>query len=407
MTRETQPFNALKISDRIYWVGAIDWALRDFHGYSTNRGSTYNSYLILADKITLIDTVKKPFKDEFLSRIKSVVDPGDIDYVISGHAEMDHSGCLPEIIEIAKPEKVFASTKGVKALGEHFHTAYEITPVKDGETMSLGNMTLRFIETPMLHWPESMFTYLADEQVLFSQDAFGMHLASSEMFDDLIAEDVLRYEASKYYANILLLYSPLVTKLLENVKGLGLPIRTIAAAHGPVWRKDLKRILDWYSKWAAQSFTNKAVIVYDTMWGSTALMARAIGDGLASEGVSVKTLPLGASDRSEVALELLDAGAFLVGTSTLNNQMLPRIADVLTYLKGLRPQNLIGVAFGSFGWGGEAVKQVSDILKEMKVEVIGEGIKARFVPDNEALMKCHEFGAQMARELEARCNIKT
>ncbi len=273
-------YSAIKISDHVYWVGAIDWTIRDFHGYTTPRGSTYNAYLIMAEKITLIDTVKAPFKDEMLARIKSVVDPSQIKYIISNHSEMDHSGCLAEVIDLIKPEKVFASALGIKALKDIFHDEHEITAVKEGESLSLGDMELNFMETRMIHWPDSMFSYLAQDQVLFSQDAFGLHLASLERFDDEIPAATLEYEAATYYANIVLPYSPVVLKALEKVKAKGWEIKYFAPDHGPVWRKDLGIIVELYQKWAAQKPTAKAVVVYATMWHSTEKMARAVAAGI-------------------------------------------------------------------------------------------------------------------------------
>jgi flavorubredoxin len=400
----SQSFKAVKVSNHVSWVGAIDWTIRDFHGYSTERGSTYNAYLVLADEVTLIDTVKAPFKEELLSRISSVIDPKEIRYIVSNHSEMDHSGCLPEIIDIIKPEKVFASPMGVKALSEHFHMAREIVPVKEGESISLGNANLSFMETRMLHWPDSMFTYLAEDRLLFSQDAFGMHLASSERFADEIESWVLEYEGTKYYANILLPFSPLVTKLLEKVRGLNIAIDTIAPDHGPIWRKDIRKILEFYEKWAAQKPKNKAVIVYDTMWQSTAKLAQAIGEGLASSGASVKLMSLKSNGRSDVAKELLDAGALLVGSPTINGGMFPSVADLLTYLAGLKPKNLIGAVFGSYGWSGEAVERIKDSMTGMKVELVGDPVKVKYVPDNDALAECYSLGVQVARRLKEVVN---
>ena len=396
------PFKAAKVTDRVYWVGAIDWSIRDFHGYSTSRGTTYNAYLILTDKVTLIDTVKAPFRDEMLSRIASLIDPGKIELIISNHSEMDHSGCLPDVIEAVKPEKVFASIMGVKTLSEHFHSGLEIAALKDGDTLSLGDASLSFMETRMLHWPDSMIAYLAEDQLLFSQDAFGMHLASSERFADEIDEEILTWEAAKYYANILLPFSPLVTKLLERVRSLGITIEIIAPDHGPIWREGAGRMPELYSTWAVQKPTRKAVVTYDTMWQSTALMARAICEGLVTGGATARLLPLASSHRSDVATEILDAGALLVGSPTMNNNLFPPVADVLTYLKGLRPRNLIGAAFGSHGWSGEGVRQVVEYLSGMKVEVMGE-VKAKYVPDEEVLSQCFSLGKLVAKRLAEAC----
>ena len=400
----SQAFEAVKVTDSVYWVGALDWSMRDFHGYLTSRGTTYNAYLILAEKITLIDTVKAPFVDEMLARIAAVVDPSDMSYIISNHAEMDHSSGLPAAIEAVQPETVFASQKGVEALGEHYHLDRDIEAVKNGGSQSLGDMGLSFVETRMLHWPDSMFSYLDEGGVLFSQDAFGMHLATSERFADEIADDVLEYEAAKYYGNILLPLSALVTKLLQQVPDLGLDIKIIAPDHGPIWRQNIDRILQLYGHWAQQQPTRKAVVVYDTMWQSTARMARAIGEGLQAGGATPRLMQLRASHRSEVATEILDAGALLVGSPTMNSNLFPTVADVLTYLKGLKPRNLVGAAFGSYGWSGEAVGQIEEMLTEMRVDLVAEGLRVKYVPDDQALRECYELGRQVGQRLHQMCS---
>ena len=392
-------YSAVKVSDHVYWVGAIDWTIRDFHGYTTPHGSTYNAYLVMADEITLIDTVKAPFMDEMLARIKSVVDPAKIKYIISNHSEMDHSGCLPQVIDLIKPKKVFASVIGTKTLKELFHDQREITPVKDGEILSLGNMELTFMETRMIHWPDSMFTYLAKDQLLFSQDAFGMHWATLERFADELPAANLEYEAATYYANIVLPYSPIVLKALDKVMATGWKIKIIAPDHGPIWRKDLGGIIELYKKWASQKHTAKAVVVYATMWHSTEKMARAISEAIAGAGIQVKLLSMNETHRSEVVYEVLNAGALIVGSPTLNNNILPQMADVMTYLKGLKPANLIGAAFGSYGWSGESVKDLEGLLKEMKVEIVAEAVSVKNVPDSSVLEKCAELGKTIAAEL--------
>lgn len=399
-------YSAVKVSDNVYWVGAIDWTIRDFHGYTTPHGSTYNAYLVMADDIALIDTVKKPFMDEMLARIKSVVDPSKIKYIISNHSEMDHSGCLPDMIGLIKPQTVFASPVGVKTLKELFHTEQEIIEVVDGGTLNLGNMELTFMETRMIHWPDSMFTYLDKDELLFSQDAFGMHLATLERFADEIPPATLEYEGATYYANIILPYSPIVLKALDKLAKSGLKIKIIAPDHGPVWRKDLDWIIDLYKKWASQKPTTKAVVVYATMWHSTEKMAEAVSEALAQAGIRVKLISMNETHRSEVVYEVLDAGALIVGSPTLNNNILPQMADVMTYLKGLRPVNKIGAAFGSYGWSGESVKHLEAILREMKVEIITESVSVKHVPDSDVLEKCHELGKAVAAELLKRTAAK-
>jgi flavorubredoxin len=392
-------YKAVRISDHVYWVGAIDWHIRDFHGYATQHGSTYNAYLIVADKITLMDTVRAPFREELLSRISSVVNPGDIDYIVSHHAEMDHSGSLPRIIEEIRPANVYASVMGAKALKEHFGLE-GVIPLKSGDTLDLGNMRLSFMETRMLHWPDSMFSYLEKDGVLFSQDAFGMHLASAERFVDEIDDSILDYEAATYYANILMPFSQQVLKLLDDVKKSGLDIRTIAPDHGPVRRGEIDTILKSYEQWARQAPTNKAIVLYDTMWHSTEMMARAIEEGLLEEGARVKVISMHASLRSDAAYEILDAGALVAGSPTLNNNIFPTMADVLTYLKGLRPQNLVGAAFGSYGWSGEAAGHTHDILAGMKVDPVAEPLRVKYVPGGDDLKHCVDLGRTVAHKLK-------
>jgi flavorubredoxin len=398
-------YSAIKVSDHVYWVGAIDWTIRDFHGYRTPHGSAYNAYLVMADKITLIDTVKGPFRAEMMARIESVVDPSQIKYIISNHSEMDHSGCLPEVINIIKPEKVFASAMGVKTLQELFHDDCGIIPVKDGEILSLGNMDLTFMETRMIHWPDSMFTYLAEDGLLFSQDAFGMHLASLERFADEFPASTLRYEAATYYANIVLPYSPFVLKALDRVLSSGWKIKICAPDHGPIWRRDLGFIINLYKEWALQKPSAKAVVVYATMWHSTEKMARAVSEALAREGISVKLLSMNDAHRSEVLYEVLEAGALVVGSPTLNNNILPQMADVMTYLKGLKPAGLIGASFGSYGWSGESVRDLEAMLKEMKVEIVADAVAVKHVPDGAALEKCHNLGKTIARQLLRKVDV--
>ncbi len=392
-------YRAIKVTDKVYWVGAVDWGVRDFHGYLTKRGTTYNAYLVMGKKITLIDTVKKEFKSEMMGRIASVVDPSKIDYIVSNHAEMDHSGALPEVITEINPEKVFTSKRGKRALDAHFPQGLNLTPVKSSDTLDLGGLTISFIETPMLHWPDSMFSYLVEEKLLFSQDAFGMHLATSERFSDEVPKFVIDEESAKYYANIILPYSPVVIKLIDKIKTEGPEIKIIAPDHGPIWRENCMDIVSKYSDWAEMKPAKKAVIIYDTMWGCTGTMARIVGEGIVSEGISTKLMPLSGSHRSDVAYEMLVAGAMVLGGPTINNQLFPTMADIISYLKGLKPKNLVGGAFGSFGWSGESVKFLKAALEEMEVNIVGE-VKTNYSPDDECLKACFELGRNIALKLK-------
>jgi len=392
---------AIKITESIYWVGAIDWNVRNFHGYKTNKGTTYNAYLILADKVTLVDCVKKGFKTEMLSRVSSVIDPQKIDYIISNHAEPDHSGTLPNVIREVNPEKVFASKMGVKALNMHYDLGDILEAVNDGATLDLGGKTVTFMETRMLHWPDSMFTYVNEDKLLFTQDAFGMHLASSERFDDELPWELLKRESSSYYANIIALYSPHVARLIKKIKDSGLDIAYIAPDHGPVWRnlENMVKIMNSYKRWSSREFEQKAVIVYDTMWRSTERMSRFIEDGLRDGGVTVKSMCMSACGRSEVADEMIDAAAIIVGSPTLNNNIFPTIADVLTYLKGLKFSTPYSAAFGSYGWSGESIGQVKNHLAEMNTELVSE-VKAQYVPNKENREACYQLGLQVAEKIK-------
>ena len=396
-------FKAVKITDKVWWVGAIDWNLAEFHGYRTHRGSTYNAYLIMSEKPTLIDTVKAPFKQEMYERIASVIDPKEIKIIVSNHAEPDHSGALPDVIRELQPEIVYASVAGVRILDAQFHIGSQLTAVKTGDSIDLGGMTLSFIETKMLHWPDSMFSYLKEEKILFSQDAFGMHFATDKLFVDENDRHVVEEEMRTYYANILLLYSPQVLKLLEVFPTLGLDVKYIAGDHGPLWRGDDVAVpLALYREFAEQKPQARAVIVMDTMWGATDRMARSIADGIRSTGAGVTLCSMHSKSRSDVAAALLGAGALIAGAPTLNNMVYPSISDVLCYLKGLRPKNLIGCAFGSFGWSGEAPAQIDECLKNMGVEVTEEPLKLKFASSEEDFRKCFELGEKIGKTLLER-----
>ena len=396
-------FKAVKITDKVWWVGAIDWNLKEFHGYHTHRGTTYNAYLVLGEKPTLIDTVKAPFKEEMYSRIASVMDPSKIEIIVSNHAEPDHSGALADAIADLQPEKVYASVAGVRILDAQFHIGEKLTAVKTGDSIDLGGLSLSFVETKMLHWPDSMFSYLKEEKILFTQDGFGMHLATDRLFIDENPWDVVEEEMRKYYANILLLYSPQVLKLLEVFPSLNLDVQYIATDHGPVWRgADVGKPLELYRKFAEQKPEPRAVVVYDTMWGATDKMGRAIADGIRSTGAGVTVCCMHSRFRSDVATAVMGAGALVVGSPTINNMLFPSVADVLCYLKGLRPKNLIGATFGSFGWSGEAAVQAAEILKSMNAEMPEEPLKLKFASSQEDFQKCFDFGVRIGRLLLER-----
>ena len=391
----------IEVLKDIYWVGAVDWNIRDFHGYSVNKGSSYNAFLAKDDKVTLFDTVKRGFKNDLIGNIRQIIDPAKIDYLIVNHAEMDHSGLVAEIADLVQPEVIICSEMGKKNLLAHFHKEeWPYEAVRTGDSVSLGKRSVQFIETRMLHWPDSMFSYIPEDRLLISSDAFGQHLASSERFDDEVELSMLLGHAAKYYANIILPYSALVQKLLAQVREIGLKIDMIAPDHGLIWRKNPQKILEQYDVWSQQKSKVKALVIYDTMWHSTEMMAKAIVEGLVSQGVSAQLFDLSSNHRSDIITEVLDAGALIIGSSTLNNGMLPRMADLLHYMKGLRPAKKIGVAFGSYGWSGEAVKLITTALEEMKFEVLDPGIKVQYVPQDDDLKRCVDLGRKVARSLK-------
>jgi len=387
-----------ELAKGVHWVGAVDWDIRDFHGYSTYKGTTYNAFLVVDEKITLFDTVKHSHKEELLRNIKKIVDPEKIDYIVVNHVEMDHSGSLPDLVDLIKPEKLFCSPMGKKAILDHFHQEdWPFEVVKSGDEISLGKRTVQFIETRMLHWPDSMFSFLKEDGILFSSDAFGQHFASSERFDDEVDLSVVMKESAKYYANILYLYAPLIQKLLTSDAVKNLDIKMIAPDHGVIWRTHQSKILAAYDKWSKNESDKKALVIFDSMWHSTEEMAHAVSDGLVEAGVSTNMVNLQVHHRSDVMTQVLGAKAVVLGSSTLNNGLLPRMAGFLMYMRGLKPTNKLGATFGSFGWSGEAVGLMNKALEEMKIDLIEDGLKIKYVPDEEKLEECREMGRRIGK----------
>jgi flavorubredoxin len=388
----------VELKNNIYWVGVIDWNIRTFHGYDTPAGSTYNAYLIVDDKVALIDTVKAPFFDEMVERVEEIVPFDKIDYLISNHVEMDHSGSLPLAKELAKNATIISTERGKKGLTRYYKKEWAFETVKTGDTLDLGKRKVTFVEVPMVHWPDSMVTYSPSDKVLFSNDAFGQHLATSKRFDDEVGWEIIYPEAATYFANIVMHLAAPVLKALDTAKDLELDM--IAPSHGVIWRKDIGKIVKTYYSWAKFEAKEKVLIIYDTMWGSTEKMAKAILEGIREEGVEVKLLNITQTGRTEIMKEVLDAKALIVGSPTLNNGMYPTVADFLCYLKGLRPQGKIGAAFGSYGWGGGATKAIIDELKATGVEIIEPEIKYPYLPDKEELEKCKELGKRVASKVK-------
>jgi flavorubredoxin len=388
-----------KLAEGVYWVGVVDWALRQFHGHelSTHRGSSYNSYLIMDDKTVLVDTVWEPFQDELIENIREVVDPARIDIVVANHAEVDHSGSLPAVMREAPGATLVVSPRGKESVEGHFHKPWNFKTVKTGDQINIGHSNLIFVEAPMLHWPDSMFTYLSGKNILMPNDAFGQHYATAFRFNDQVNQEELYEEALKYYANILTPFSSLVTKKIDEVMSLNLAVEMIAPSHGVIWRKDPLQIVKKYQHWARQEPEKSAVILYDTMWNGTRRMAEAIGEGLAAESVPCKLFHMGVADRNDVITEVFKSKAIIVGSPTFNQGILPTISPILEDLKGLRFQNKVGAAFGSYGWSGEGVKIIEEHLGRSKIPLISEGVQAKWQPKPDDLAKCRELGQKVAR----------
>ena len=379
---------AVKIANDIYWVGAIDWSMREFHGYETSCGSTYNAYLIIDEKITLIDTVKAGFEGELIERISSVIDPAKIDYIVSSHVEPDHSGSIPVVAALCpEPTIITSSPNGLKGLtaryGEQKYQA-----VKGGDTLSIGKRTLQFVTTPMLHWPDSMVTYCPEEKILFSNDAFGQHFSSTGRFDDENDLAVVMREAKKYYANILMPYGKQAHNALAALSTLD--IKTIATGHGIIWRSHILTILAAYERWSVGEVEERAVVVFDSMWHSTEMIAREIADAFAEKGIPASFYDLKKNPMADIVADMFTAKYLAVGSPTLNNQMLPTVAKFLCYIKGLNPQHHEAFAFGSFGWGGQSIALVEDELKSMGMAICLEKIRVANVPNRDELQKIRE-----------------
>ena len=376
--------NAIEISPKVWWVGGIDWNERLFHGYTTERGITYNAYLIMDEKITLIDTCKATFADELVQRISQVVDPAKIDVVITNHVEMDHSGSLPVIHKIAPNAEIYASAgAGVNELRAHF--GIEATPVKTGDTLCIGERTLSFVTTPMVHWPDNMVTYSDVDKILFSNDAFGQHFATTKRFDDENDMCEVMKQAKKYYANIVWPYGMQAGRALAAVKGLEL--KMIAPSHGCIWRSHIDEIIAKYEEWTTYQTQEKAVVVFDSMWHSTESMAREICDAFIAEGISAQLIDVKSTHISDIMLYMCDAKYVAVGSPTLNSNMLPTVASFLTYMRGLSPKNeqRIGLAFGSYGWAPLGPKQVYAELENAKFQMPVPVVAQQWVPSEENL----------------------
>ncbi len=396
---------AVEIKPGIHWVGAIDWAVRDFHGYITPNGTTYNNYLILDTHVTLVDTVKHDFADYTIDNIRSLVDPSKMENIIINHIENDHATSLDRIMNLCPNAVIHITERGKKGLDRFFDTSgWKFRIVKSGDTLKMGAKTITFLETPMLHWPDSMMSYIKEDRLLISQDAFGQHMASSARFDDefcdQFSEVELDHSVRDYYANILMPFGQLIKAKIAEVQRLGLEIDMIAPDHGIIWRKDPGKIIKMYLDMASGKADLRVVIIYDTMWHSTEHMTIPIMEGIKAAGVDVEVIKLRATPMSVAIKRFWESRAMLVGTPTLNNIMFPTIAEFLSHLRGLRPKDRMAGAFGSFGWGGGAVKEAYAELKKIGLETMEPGVEVLYKPGPEDEKKCFEFGKQFAEKVK-------
>ncbi len=395
---------AFKINETITYVGKIDWELRKFHGeeYSTHRGSSYNSYLVRDEKTVLIDTVWQPFGQEFVAKLKQEIDLNEIDYIIMNHSEIDHSGALPYLMEEIPNTPIYCTANGKKIIQGHHHKDWNFVEVKTGDRLNLGKREIVFIEARMLHWPDTMFSYLTGDNILFSNDGFGQHYASEHMYNDLINREELYYEALKYYANILTPFSKLVEAKVNEIIKMDLPISMICPSHGVIWRDNPLQIVTQYLEWTKNYQENQVTIIYDTMWNATRKMAESIAFGIrmVNPELTVKLFNSARSDKTDIIAEVFRSKAVLVGSPTVNNGYLSSIGGILEEIKGMKFKNKKAAAFGSYGWSGEVLKLLNEELQKSGFEIIDDGIRLLWVPDEEALAQCVEMGKRIGESLK-------
>lgn len=394
---------SIKITDNVTFVGKIDHELRSFHGdeLSTFRGSSYNAYLVRGEKTALIDTVWAPFADEFVDTLKSIIDLNEIDYIISLHGEIDHSGSLPALMKEIPDTPIYCTVSALSSLRGMYHQDWNFVTVKTGDKLDLGGKSFTFIEAKMLHWPDNLMCYLDDEQVLFSTDVFGQHISVSELYDDTYDLSEIMYEAKKYYANIITPYAKFAKAKLSEVLALSLPIKLICPSHGVIWRSHIKDILENYQKWSDDYQEDQICIVYDTMWNSTRMMAEAIAQGIGNmnTGVTVKLLNSSKTDKNDIITEIFSSKAVLFGSPTVNRSILSSMASILDLVNGLKFTGKKAAAFGSYGWGGESVKILTEHAEKAGLEIVNEGMRVQWAPDEEALQQCIKFGENFIKEI--------
>ena len=392
-----------RVTDKVTWVGKIDWELKKFHGdeLSTMEGSSYNSYLIRDKKTVLIDTVWGPYDTEFVNRLKEEIDLKEIDYIVMNHNESDHSGTLPALMREIPDTPIYCTKKGESILRGLYHQDWNYVNVKTGDELEIGDSKLVFVEASMLHWPDTMMTYMTGDNILFSNDVFGQHYASEMLYDDMDDISKLLHEAEKYYTNIITPFSTFVTKKLAEVQGMNLKIDLVAPSHGIIWRENIGLIMDLYAKWANNYQEDQITLIYDTMWQSTRKMAEAIAEGIqqASPNTTIKLLNVVKNDKNDILVEVFKSKAILVGSPTINNGFSYAIAGILEMIKGLKFKNKKAASFGSYGWSGEAAKLIKEFLEESKFAIVNEGIRVNWAPDQETIEQLREYGRKFVEEI--------
>ncbi len=389
------------LKSNVYWVGKVDWELQKFHGneYSTHNGSTYNSYLIQEEKTVLIDSVWAPFAEEFVNNLEKEVDLNKIDFIIANHGEVDHSGALPALMKRIPNTPIYCTANAVKSLKGQYHQDWNFHVVKTGDKLDIGNSKeLIFVEMPMLHWPDSMATYLTQDNILFSNDAFGQHYASNSLFSDLVDQCDLMNEALKYYANILTPFSQILRKKLDEIVSFNLQIDIIAPSHGLIWRDNPMQIVGKYAEWANDYQENQITIIYDTMWNSTKTLAENIAEGIrsADNDVTVKVFNITKSDENDVITEVFKSKTVVIGSPTISKSILHSMAGFIHLMKELKFQNKKAAAFGCYGWSGESVNVMNTMLEDAGFKIIDPGLKNQWNPDEDAKRRAFEFGSKIA-----------
>ena len=389
----------VNIKNNVNWIGKIDWELRKFHGneYSTHRGSTYNSYLIQEETTAVIDTVWAPFAQEYVDNLAREIDLQQIDFVIANHAEIDHSGALPELMRRIPDTPIYCTANGVKSIKGHYHQDWDFQVVKTGDRLNLGSKDLIFVEAPMLHWPDSMFCYLTEDNILFSNDAFGQHYASEYLFNDLVDQNELFVEALKYYANILIPFSQLVEKKIKEFVSLNLPLDIICTSHGVIWRDKPIQIIEKYLQWAGNYEEDQVTIVYDTMWNGTRIVAENIAKGItdADAKVNVKLFNCSTTDKNDIIAEVFKSKTVLFGSPTINKGILTSMAGLLEEIRGLSFKDKKAAAFGCYGWSGESIRILGELLEKAGFTVIDDGLKVLWNPTETSKQQCFDYGRKI------------